>query len=560
MSSPDEDQPTDDESTDATTENEDPNSPAEETTENAEDNEQVEEKSASNRETVKQKEPVTGSSSVGASKKPKSINKSKPPLSKTKTSQSGQSQAISSQKRVKAKNSATNGKSNTSIKPKSKNAPKKIKSATKSSVSRTKSKPVSRQTIKSKPSSSARKTNKSAKPSAPTRTKSKPMSVRSSGGKSNQTNTSKTLKIKSKGTGPVKVIKSKPAASKATTVEKSTRSSKSRPDQAEDIIRKIIQEMKTKSSASKVGQSSSISDRSSTSGSVASSNSGSAKSKGKCSSQAKTNKSTGKSNFSSTVTATQKEKTKHPKRTTPAKRPTESTPPSSKETTSSTGKVTQEDLTKLQVIAKQMKLDPTMAKAVVKCWPELISTLKEQQQVQEASKNATTTPEALTNDEMEDLNDELSDLNTSINTLRHSYGSIIRSLVNMQRRRDKKKTALGSVPTALADSLDAQVPEGGTLVQSNTVTDICNRITINYEEKYSMEKFMDCTTRNDVFEQLFREVNEINSAFLPLKKFYDVEGYFQVAQYRQQAEFVLTRAQYTDCIKVVSVFGNLMFP
>ena len=54
-------------------------------------------------------------------------------------------------------------------------------------------------------------------------------------------------------------------------------------------------------------------------------------------------------------------------------------------------------------------MDPTMAKALAKCWPDLVSAFKEQQQAQPDGKDAkaTSPPETLTNDEMEDINDEV---------------------------------------------------------------------------------------------------------------------------------------------------------
>ena len=132
----------------------------------------------------------------------------------------------------------------------------------------------------------------------------------------------------------------------------------------------------------------------------------------------------------------------------------------------------------------------------------------------------------------------------------------------MQRRRDKKKAALAPVPTAAADAADAQAPDGGTTGPPTTVADICSRITVNYEQKYSMDHFLDCNSRDGVFEQLFREVNEINAAMAPIKKFYNAEGYFQAKLYQEQTEFVLSRAQYTDCLKVVSMSpsASLMHP
>ena len=149
---------------------------------------------------------------------------------------------------------------------------------------------------------------------------------------------------------------------------------------------------------------------------------------------------------------------------------------------------------------------------------------------------------------------QLTDLNTSINTLRHSYGSIIRSLANLQNRRAKKAQyqahPLAPVPVIAADE-DQQAPDGsGSL--TTTIEDICERITVDYAERYNLDRFLDSTSRDGVFGELFREVNEINTALAPFKTFFDGEGYFQPTIYKAQDEFVLTRAQYGNCLKVVS--------
>ena len=120
----------------------------------------------------------------------------------------------------------------------------------------------------------------------------------------------------------------------------------------------------------------------------------------------------------------------------------------------------------------------------------------------------------------------------------------------MQRRREKKKAALAPVPNV--EGAEVKAPDGGTAGPPTTIDDICSRITTNYEAKYSMERFLDCNSRDEVFQELFKEVNEISSAMAPLKKFYDTEGYFQVKQFQEQTEVQLSPAQYTDCIKVVS--------
>ena len=144
---------------------------------------------------------------------------------------------------------------------------------------------------------------------------------------------------------------------------------------------------------------------------------------------------------------------------------------------------------------------------------------------------------------------QLTDLNTSINTLRHSYGSIIRSLINMQHRRTK--TALSPVTTNPED-VDLQAPDGGTTGPIPTIEDICERVTVDYNTKYNLDRFLDSGSRNEMFQELFREVNEINAAMVRFKTFFNNEGYFQLANYKAQDEFQLSRAQYTDCLKVVS--------
>jgi len=143
----------------------------------------------------------------------------------------------------------------------------------------------------------------------------------------------------------------------------------------------------------------------------------------------------------------------------------------------------------------------------------------------------------------------LSDLNTSISTLRHSYGSIIRSLVNLQHRRTK--TALPPVTTNPGDA-EVQAPDGGTTGPAPTIEDICERVSVDYNTKYNLDRFLDSGSRQNVFQELFREVNEINVAMAHFKTFFNSEGYFQSRAYLEQDEFKLSRTQYTDCLKVVS--------
>lgn len=96
-----------------------------------------------------------------------------------------------------------------------------------------------------------------------------------------------------------------------------------------------------------------------------------------------------------------------------------------------------------------------------------------------------------------------------------------------------------------------QAPDGGS-VSSASLEAICERSSVDYDLKYALDLFMDSASRDGKFEELFREVNEINVALARFKTFFNGEGYFQQAAYNGQNEFRLSRSQYTDCLKVVN--------
>ncbi|KAI7693242.1 hypothetical protein SSS_06386 [Sarcoptes scabiei] len=198
--------------------------------------------------------------------------------------------------------------------------------------------------------------------------------------------------------------------------------------------------------------------------------------------------------------------------------------------------------------------------------------------------NQKSSTETLTNDEMEDLNDALTDLNTSINTLKNSYANIIQSLVSMQnRRKDNKK--INIMTAEMIEKIDdnrqqrkADVKKFSTSLPSSSLTsdalddirekilienqrndrkrlitidEIVNRSkTINYIEKYSMEKFLDPKYRSEIFATLFDEIDQINEAFEEFRKFFDNEGYFQPNLYNNQDRIRITRQQFQDCFKM----------
>lgn len=88
-----------------------------------------------------------------------------------------------------------------------------------------------------------------------------------------------------------------------------------------------------------------------------------------------------------------------------------------------------------------------------------------------------------------------------------------------------------------------------------TVSAIAERVKTNFDEKYSMDRFLDPDRRDDVFKELFREVNEINFAMKQFRTFFDNEGFFQEDMYKESG-FRLTRKQHFDLQKVVN---NLKF-
>lgn len=75
---------------------------------------------------------------------------------------------------------------------------------------------------------------------------------------------------------------------------------------------------------------------------------------------------------------------------------------------------------------------------------------------------------------------------------------------------------------------------------------------IDYEEKYKVDKFLDPQQHDDIFQILFKEIEEINIAFVQFGTFFDPEGYFQSDQYYKQTDFRLTVKQHQDFMKMVT--------
>lgn len=174
----------------------------------------------------------------------------------------------------------------------------------------------------------------------------------------------------------------------------------------------------------------------------------------------------------------------------------------------------------------------------------------------------------------------MGDLNTAINTLKDSYGSIIRSLANMQARRCKKALQniiqnynpnnVNKSENKIVEEMMKQYSKYTNLsttsttpsisktqpIQVLTLNEIQNRaLVIDYEEKYKVDKFLDPQQHDDIFQRLFKEIEEINIAFVQFGTFFDPEGYFQSDKYYKQNDFRLSVKQHQDFMKMVILYS-----
>lgn len=96
--------------------------------------------------------------------------------------------------------------------------------------------------------------------------------------------------------------------------------------------------------------------------------------------------------------------------------------------------------------------------------------------------------------------------------LKHSYASIIKSLVAIQTRRGKKKSAK-EVPASQRKQVADAV--GGGKVTFLTTLSTCNpnelrtKSVLENTDKYDIENFLNPGTRDETFQMLFDEVSVV---------------------------------------------------
>lgn len=129
--------------------------------------------------------------------------------------------------------------------------------------------------------------------------------------------------------------------------------------------------------------------------------------------------------------------------------------------------------------------------------------------------------------------------------LKHSYGSIIKSLVAMQDGRRAKKKAAAAQAAAQRPTGDGKVTFLTTLSTCDPA-DLRTKSCLEAADKYDIERFLNPSTREETFQMLFDEVDELNKRFEKVRVFYDARGRFLRDKYEEQEESKLDRIQFNE--------------
>ena len=138
-------------------------------------------------------------------------------------------------------------------------------------------------------------------------------------------------------------------------------------------------------------------------------------------------------------------------------------------------------------------------------------------------------------------------MNQSVQMLHMSYGSIIKSLVAMYTKRNKKGQA--KAPPTVDGKANFLTPVSGN---AENVPE--EKSCMEWEDKYDMERFISPSTREEAFQSLFAEVDSLNKRTEKLRtKFYDKKGYFLKEKYDAQSEVKVSRKQLNEYWTWVSI-------
>lgn len=102
---------------------------------------------------------------------------------------------------------------------------------------------------------------------------------------------------------------------------------------------------------------------------------------------------------------------------------------------------------------------------------------------------------------------QINELNSGVQMLKHSYASIIKSLVAIQTRRGKKKSAK-EVQKKVADATGGKVTFLTTLSTCNP-NELRTKSCLENTDKYDLENFLNPGTRDETFQMLFDEVRKV---------------------------------------------------
>lgn len=108
-------------------------------------------------------------------------------------------------------------------------------------------------------------------------------------------------------------------------------------------------------------------------------------------------------------------------------------------------------------------------------------------------------------------------------------------------RRAKKKAAKEA----------AQRPADGKVTFLTTLStcdpnELRTKSCLEAADKYDIERFLNPLTREETFQQLFDEVDDLNKSFEKIRTFYDARGRFQRDKYEEQEEIKLDRIQFNE--------------
>lgn len=139
---------------------------------------------------------------------------------------------------------------------------------------------------------------------------------------------------------------------------------------------------------------------------------------------------------------------------------------------------------------------------------------------------------------------QVKEMNQACKILKDSYRCIVASLINLSKRKTSTTTATGkktmNMMTTMSEMKMSHVVPDETTAAANLGTEIKVKKTLGsleglpalpIDERLTNERFINPETRDEAFENLFKEVDTLNKDISKLKEFYDQDGCFLYEEY-----------------------------